>query len=219
MTMRKIFIYRSLMFRSNTSRQLSLHNFCVHIMKTSKAIMYMYSENFALKGPNETISFVNHYLKENISTSVEELYIFSDNNFAQNKSRFIWLFYNSLVANDLFKKITIIYPIPGHSYLDCDRNFGLIEKMRYKTDKVSVPIEYVKLVEKANTKSPFQVIYANHSLSNNLSFDGHKIVEVLDFKSIMNDILKPNLEHLSNVRIIEFTKDMVKISLYSRKKA
>ncbi len=133
------------------SRQLSLHNFCVHNMKTSKAIMCMYSENFALKVPNETISFINYYLKENISTSVEELYIFSDNNFAQNKSHFIWLFYNSLVANNVFKKINIIHPIPGHSYLDCDRNFGLIEILRYKTDKVSVPIEYVKLVEKANT--------------------------------------------------------------------
>jgi hypothetical protein len=89
--------------------------------------------------------------------------------------------------------------------------------MRYKTDKVSVPIEHVKLVEKANTKSPFQVIYANHSLSNDLSFDGHKIVQVLDYKSIMNDILKPNLDHLSNVRIIEFTKDIVKVSLDLRK--
>ncbi len=40
-----------------------------------------------------------------------------------------------------------------------------------------------------------------------------------DYKSITNDILKPNLEHLSNVRIIEFTNDMVKVSLDLRKKA
>jgi hypothetical protein len=62
------------------------------------------------------------------------------------------------------------------------------------------------------------VIYANHSLSNDLSFDGQKIVEVLDNKSIMNDISKPNSDHLSNVRIIEFTKDMVKVSFDLRKK-
>jgi hypothetical protein len=47
------------------SRQLSFHNFCIHNMKTSKDDMYVYSENFALKGPNDTISFVNYYLKEN----------------------------------------------------------------------------------------------------------------------------------------------------------
>jgi hypothetical protein len=64
----------------------------------------MYSENFALKGPNETISFINHYINNNIDKIVEEIYIFSDNNFAQNKSRFLWLFYKSLVINNLFKK-------------------------------------------------------------------------------------------------------------------
>ncbi len=41
------------------SRQLSVHNFCVHNMKTGKALMYMYSENFALKGPNEAIKSVS----------------------------------------------------------------------------------------------------------------------------------------------------------------
>jgi hypothetical protein len=200
------------------SRQLSVHNFCVHNMKTGKAFMYMYSENFALKGPNETISFIHHYMKQNIKSEVEEVIIFSDNNFAQNKSRYIWLFYDSLVVNKVFKKITIIYPIPGHSYLDCDRDFGLIEKKRHKTDKVCVPSEYVKLVESANNKIPFEVIYANYSLSNDLSIDGHKIVKVLDYKNLMSDYLLSNLEHLSNVRIIEFSKESIKVSLDLRKK-
>jgi hypothetical protein len=52
----------------------------------------MYSENFALKGPNETISFINHNINNNIDKTVEEIQIFSDNNFAQNESRFLWLF-------------------------------------------------------------------------------------------------------------------------------
>jgi hypothetical protein len=41
----------------------------------------MYSENLALKGPNRTISFIHHYMKQNIKS--EELIIFSDNNFAK----------------------------------------------------------------------------------------------------------------------------------------
>jgi len=43
------------------SRQLSIHNCGIHDMKTGFATMFMYSENFAGKGPNETISFLNHY--------------------------------------------------------------------------------------------------------------------------------------------------------------
>jgi hypothetical protein len=148
-------------------------------------------------------------MKQNIKSEVEEIIIFSDNNSAQKKSRFIWLFYDSLVVNKVFKKITIFYPVPGHSYLDRDRDFGFIEKKRHKTDKVGVPSEYrcVKLIESANNKIPFEVIYANYSPSNDLSFDGHKIVKVLDYKNLMIDYLLPNLEHLSNVGIIEFSKE------------
>ncbi len=29
--------------------------------------------------------------------------------------------------NNYLEEITIIYPIPGHSHLDCDRDFGRIE--------------------------------------------------------------------------------------------
>ncbi len=94
----------------------------------------------------------------------------------------------------------------------------MIEKKRHKTDKVCVPSEYVKLVESAYNKIPFEVIYANYSLSNDLSIYGHKVVKVLDYINLMNDYILPNLEHLSNVRIIEFSKESIKVSLDLRKK-
>ncbi len=43
-------------------------------------------------------------------------------------------------------------------------------------------------------------------MTNDLSEDGHEIVKILDFKTLLNDFLKTNLEFLSEVRIIEFTK-------------
>ena len=70
-------------------RQLSLHNFCIHDMINKKATMFIYSENFAAKGANEIISFMDYYIKNKILTSTNKLYVFSDNQFAQNKSRFI----------------------------------------------------------------------------------------------------------------------------------
>jgi hypothetical protein len=51
------------------------------------------------------------------------------------------------------------------------------------------------MVESANNEIPFEVIYANYSLSNDLSFDGHKIAKVLDYINLMNEYLLPNLEH------------------------
>ncbi len=38
-----------------------------------------------------------------------------------------------LVKNEVFEEINLIYPIPGHSYLDNDRDFGLIEKVKKKS--------------------------------------------------------------------------------------
>lgn len=199
------------------SRQLSLHNFCIHNMKNNNAFMFMYSENFALKGPNETISFVEFYLKNKINTQSKQLNIFSDNNFAQNKCRYIWAYYQNLVLNNNFEKITIYYPIPGHSYLSCDRNFALIEKIRNKTDKFLVPMDYVNIVENANKQNSFSVIFANYPLTNNLLPDNHDIVIIKDYKSLLNQNIKLSLDHLSDVRIIEFTKNEINISLYLRK--
>ncbi len=36
-------------------------------MKSGKADMFLYSENFAAKGPNETISCLDFYIKNRIS--------------------------------------------------------------------------------------------------------------------------------------------------------
>jgi hypothetical protein len=194
-------------------RQLSLHNFCIHEMVSKKATMFMYSENFAAKGPNETISFVDYYIKKNIPISTKKLYVFSDNQFAQNKSRFIWLFYYSLVLSNRFECVELIYPIPGNSYLDCDRDFGLIEKLKLKIEKISVPSEWMKLVKSANFENPFDIVHVNHSLTDNLISDGSPIVKVLDFKSLMENHLKQSLEHLTQVRRIKFSRSEIKISL------
>jgi hypothetical protein len=43
-------------------------------------------------------------------------------------------------------------------------------------------------------QNPFKVIYANCPMTNDLSEDGHEIVKILDFKTLLNDFLKINLE-------------------------
>jgi hypothetical protein len=112
------------------SRQLSIHNFGVHDMGREKVTMFMYSENFTMKGPNKTISLLNFYLQNKIESNVRRIYIFSDNCFAQMKSRYLCLYYNILVKSKTYDEINLFYSIPGHSYLDNDCNFGLIEKSR-----------------------------------------------------------------------------------------
>jgi hypothetical protein len=195
------------------SRQLSIHNFGIHNMSSEKATMFMYSENYAMKGPNETISFLNYYIKNKIDKKVKKLYIFSDNCFAQMKCRYLWLYYDILVKSDIYEEINLIYPIVGHSYLDCDRDFGLIEKSRKCVHKVNLPSEWVQLVRNANKKNPFEVIYVNHPLTDNLVNDSTELCFVSDYKKYFEFFLKSKLSHLTDVRRMKFTKNDIKVSL------
>jgi hypothetical protein len=89
--------------------------------------MYLYPENFAKKGSNEVISFINFYIKNILSKGVKILHIFSDNAFSQNKNKFLWAFYKQIIDCQLLQKIIIYYLNPGHSVMEINSNFGRIE--------------------------------------------------------------------------------------------
>ncbi len=82
------------------------------------------------------------------------------------------MFNMSLIKNEKFEQVIVLYPILGHSYLDCDRDFGRIEKNRRKIEKVSFPSEWITLIEK--TDKNFTVNYVNYPLTNDLKIDEKK---------------------------------------------
>ena len=81
------------------------------------------------------ISFIDFYV-EKLDPNINVLYIFCDNACFQNKNRYNWLYFLSLIKYRKLDEIIVIYPIPGHSYLDCDRDFGRIEKIGLKLRKL-----------------------------------------------------------------------------------
>lgn len=56
-----------------------------------------------------------------------------------------WLLTSSLPA---IKKIELIFPVVGHSYIPPDRLFGQIEKVIKRTPEVTSPEQYFKIIEK-----------------------------------------------------------------------
>lgn len=126
--------------------QLWLYNFCIHDMKTNQSTMFLYSEHYANKGSNETTSCIKYYIEHILPANCKKLIIFCDNSFAQNKNRFMFLILQAICeARNM--EVIMRYPIPGHSRLRCDADFGLIEKRRKSTDKFSFPSEYVKIIK------------------------------------------------------------------------
>jgi len=83
-------------------RQLTVCNFGVHNLFTGSMKCHVYHEREAGKGPNEVISFINHYNNNEIGKEVERLNNFCDNCGGQNKNNAIIRFLMGLMKNKRF---------------------------------------------------------------------------------------------------------------------
>ncbi len=184
-------------------RQLWNQNFCIHNFKDETPEMFIYSEHFAGKSLNEVITFINFFI-EKLNSNIKTLYVFSDNAFFQCENRYNWMFYFSLIKNEILDEVIAIHPIPGHSYLECDRNFARIEKNRLKLEKVNYPSEYVNLIKETDKK--FNINFVNYPLTDDLKPNGNPIITVKDYKKYFEGSLVANVEHLSQIRKIKFSK-------------
>ncbi|CAH2010683.1 unnamed protein product [Acanthoscelides obtectus] len=76
------------------------------------------------------------------------------------------LVYMLVHALRLFKKVTHVFPIRGHSYLPNDQDFALIEKKK-RRNSPDVPEDWDALIQEAMVKpSPFVVV----NISQNMFF-------------------------------------------------
>lgn len=115
-----------------------------------------------------------------------------NNCFSQNKNRFIFAYFQKTVhSHPSLKEINIKYPIPGHSRMPCDRDFGRIEKKRRKKDRVILPSEWVSLIKSTDQQKPFKIVYVEHPLTDDMQPDGTPVVKVKDFKSALDSITRP----------------------------
>lgn len=116
-------------------RQLTANTFGIHDLRTEKMVCYSYNEFDGRKGPNEVCTFLFDYFKKYVDNGVTTLFLFADNCGGQNKNHTLLRFVMALVELNWFEEITINFPIRGHSYMPCDRDFGLIKrKMKKKSE-------------------------------------------------------------------------------------
>ncbi|CAG9785951.1 unnamed protein product [Diatraea saccharalis] len=127
-------------------RQLWVNEFCVHNLKTDAAVFYSYHEGIANKGPNEVCSFLLHYMEHFMPSAVDELHIFSDGCAGQNKNNTVVRFLMALTQTHRFQKIYHYFPTRGHSFLPCDRDFGLVKRKIKRYDRVYTPEEYENII-------------------------------------------------------------------------
>nr|CAI5835290.1 unnamed protein product [Callosobruchus analis] len=82
-------------------------------------------------------------------------------------------FYTHPVENGRFRKIEQIFPIRGHSFLPCDRDFAVIKRNLKKYDRLYDLHEYTEIIVASGLKNKFTV-HEIHAANN---------TDILDFKS------------------------------------
>ncbi|MPC67491.1 hypothetical protein E2C01_061668 [Portunus trituberculatus] len=137
--------------------KLWTYNLGIHNLKTKHPFFYVWNKSEAKWGSVEVSSCLNHYVNNFIDPGVSKLIIFFDNCAGQNKNYNLVLFYLRLIHQNRFSAVHHFYLETGHSFLPCDRDFGVFEK-HLKGKEVYSTDGYVELMKSCRTTDPATVV-------------------------------------------------------------
>lgn len=174
------------------SQQLSVCNLGIHDSVTGKGFMCLWTEDFGGRGSLEISSCLYTYLTKEINShGKKKLILWSDNCGGQNKNQFIIAMYLTLLAKNVFDEIIHKFPIKGHTFLSCDRDFAIIEK-RKKVCKAYTLMDVVGIITSAVQKNPFTCMV---------------VEDFSDFKTIAYDKLTTKKLGISSATQLRLTKE------------
>lgn len=159
--------------------ELTVNVFCIHNVKKNTAAMYIYHEGIAKKSPDEVCSFLLDYITLN-SDGITELHLYSDNCWGQNKNHALIRMLLCLTDLNRFKKIIQYFPIRGHSFLPCDRDFSMIKRKLKKQDRIFTVHQLTEIIANSSNTNKFLVKEVSSS-------------EIFDFKTWWPKFYKKNV--------------------------
>lgn len=143
-------------------RQLSLYSFNIHTLDTNDVHLYCYDETTARKGGDDVSSMLYDYFINKLSPEIKHLELFCDSCGGQNKNWTVFrMLYYMVHVIKRFTSIKITFPIRGHSYMECDKDMGLLNQKTI----VQKPDGWFEAFRSARaTPTPFIVIEANQKI-------------------------------------------------------
>ncbi|XP_072390766.1 uncharacterized protein [Diabrotica undecimpunctata] len=146
-------------------RQLTLHSFNIHVLSTGNATFYCFPETIGGKGSNEVVSFLHHFIFVQLDLSVRHLHIFCDSCGGQNKNFTVFRYLHYVVNTaKRLDSIKVTFPIRGHSYMECDRDMGVINQKIM----AELPEDWYTEIRSCRVKpNPFDVVEVDQSLIRN----------------------------------------------------
>jgi hypothetical protein len=104
----------------------------------------------------EVISRLDYHIRNILPENVRQLHLFSDGCPGQNLHHTMMQYLHSTVHLGKLDKITHHLPVHGHSYIPCDRLFGITGHMKKKHEKLETYTVWQDLV-----KENFDIISMN----------------------------------------------------------
>lgn len=91
-----------------------------------------------------------HYIQALVDEEVDVIHIFCNNCRGQNKNHVFVRAMMSLVELKVIKSVKVFFSELGHSFLQCDRAFRLIQQKLKKSDRLYTIDEYVNIISSSS---------------------------------------------------------------------
>ena len=130
-------------------RQIWLYNLGVHLVQKERegAYFHIWSEGEGRRGVQEVCSALLTFFElTTIGDGTTTLVAWSDSCAGQNKNFQMIAFWQYLMLTGQFVSIEHKFPIPGHSFLDSDRDFAKIEGEVKRRENIYSMDEYQSLM-------------------------------------------------------------------------
>lgn len=89
---------------------------------------------------------------KNLPPTKTKIIAYSDACGGQNKNKHISKLFMYIVRSTHIKEIHHKFFEPGHSYMECDRSFGIIEKRRKRNPQVFIPSHWRDIIQMSSKK-------------------------------------------------------------------
>ena len=137
-------------------RQLSIYSFNIHNLTTNEVFVYFYDETKGNKGADDVCSMLNDFFTTKIPAEIKIIHLFCDSCGGQNKNWTVFRYFHYAVhVLNRFEVLKVSFPIRGHSFLECDKDMGLVQQ----TTSTEIPSDWQTVIREARINpSPFMVV-------------------------------------------------------------
>ena len=139
--------------RQYYSRQVNLLNLGIHLINTGKCHMNIWMETEGSRGTREIGSAILNFVVNKIPDHVKAFIAYCDSCPGQNKNSLMPKYVIvAMQKNQNLDYMAVKYLVPGHTYMESDQDFGLIEKRKKVTNAIYDKDGWKKLMKESSSK-------------------------------------------------------------------